>query len=122
ELPGEAYQLPHCGGLADDVATEHAGAAAVGAQQSGEDADGRRLACAVRAEDTVDAAAGDREGHPVDGAGSAEGLDQIVGLDGQVADNAGCCCDHAVSLDWAIWTSQMDRPDGQWRPHRPGRS
>ena len=122
ELPGEADQRPHGGGLADDVVAEHARAAAVGFQQRGEDADGRRLARAVRAEDTVDAAAGDGEVHAVHGVCRAEGLDQPVRLDGQVADNARCCRDHAASLDWAIWTSQMDRPDGQRRPRRPGRS
>ena len=89
ELPGEADQLPHGGGLADDVMAEHAGGAAVGAQQRGEDADRRRLAGAVRAEDTVDAAAGDGEVHAVHGTRRAEGLDQPVRLDGQVADNAG---------------------------------
>jgi hypothetical protein len=65
---------------------EHPGAAAVGAQQRGEDADRCRLAGAVRAEDAVDAAPGDGEGHAVDGARRAEGLDQPVRLDGQVAD------------------------------------
>jgi hypothetical protein len=47
ELPGQADQAPYRGGLAHDVAAEHAGVAAVGAQQGGEDADGRRLAGAA---------------------------------------------------------------------------
>ena len=66
--PVRLTSLAHGGGLADDVVAEHAGAAGVGAQQRGEDADRRRLAGAVRAEDAVDAAAGDGEVHAVDGA------------------------------------------------------
>ena len=55
-LAGEPDVLAHPGGVADDVEARHARGAVVGQQQGRQDADGRRLAGAVRAEQPEDAA------------------------------------------------------------------
>src|SRR5690606_3837965 len=81
ELAGEAHLLAHPGGLPGDVVAEYAGRAAVGTEEGAQDADRRRLAGAVRAEQAVDGAALDAEVDAVDGAGVAELLEKGGCLD-----------------------------------------
>ena len=64
------------GGVAPRVAAEHGRGAAVGAQQAEQDADGRRLPRAVRAEEAVHLALADGEVEAVEGDGVAERLVQ----------------------------------------------
>ncbi len=61
---------------------DYAIAAAIGAKQGGEHADGGGLARAVRAEHAVDGAGANAEVYAVDCTIAAEGLDESVGLDG----------------------------------------
>src|SRR5829696_4795799 len=83
ELAGEADALAHLRGLARDVVAEHAGDAAVGAEQRAEDADGGGLAGAVGSEKTVHGAALDLEVDAVYSFGVAEVLDQFSRFDGE---------------------------------------
>jgi hypothetical protein len=83
QLAREADDAAHVIGLANDVVPEHARRPGVRAQQRGQHLDGGRLAGAVRPEDAVDRAAGDREIDAVDGARRAEVLHEARGLDGE---------------------------------------
>jgi hypothetical protein len=73
-LPREADLRAQRGGVADRVEADDARRAAVGLQEGGEDAHGRRLAGAVGAEEPEHRA---RLGREVD---AAEGVDLSVGL------------------------------------------
>ena len=83
-LPGHADELAHDMRLAHHVMPEDACAAAIGAEQCREHADGGRLAGAVRPEHAIDAAGADGEVDVIDGAVVAEVLDESVGLDGPI--------------------------------------
>ena len=62
-LTGEPDSFAHTRCIAHDVETHDVCTAAVGANQRGQDPDGRRLAGAVRAEQTEDASCLDAEIH-----------------------------------------------------------
>ena len=82
-LAGQSDERPDLIGLGDHVVPEDTAGAPVGGEDGGEDADGRRLAGAVGPQQAEDGALLDREAHAVEGAHvTAEGLSQIVGLDG----------------------------------------
>ena len=68
--------------LGPDVVAEHLARAFVGRQQAAHDADGRRLAGAVRPEEADDLAFGDVHRHMVDDGLGAEALDEAGDLDG----------------------------------------
>src|SRR5699024_10111742 len=65
----------------DGVLAEDLDAATVGAQQAEDDAQRRRLAGAVGAEEAVDLPAGDLEVEAVEGAGAPVGLGELGGAD-----------------------------------------
>ena len=83
ELARQADEASHGVGLAHDVVPEHARGAGVGAEERREHPHRRRLAGAVRAQDSIDRAAADGQVDAVDRASLAEGLDQARGLDRQ---------------------------------------
>jgi hypothetical protein len=66
-LPGHADLRPHAVRVPQHVDSGDGGAPAVGSRQRGEDANGRRLARAVRAEHAEDLALGDVEVEPCEG-------------------------------------------------------
>jgi hypothetical protein len=84
ELPGQADAVAHRGGVANDVMAKHSRRPSVGLHQGREDADGGRLAGAVRAEHAVDGAGGYGELESIDGAGLAVGLHESRHLDGEL--------------------------------------
>jgi hypothetical protein len=83
-LAGEADLGAQLRRLADDVEAGDAGAAAVGREQRGEDADRGRLAGAVRPQQPEHGAGRHREVDPVERAHRPVGLAQALGLDRQV--------------------------------------
>jgi hypothetical protein len=78
DLAADGVRLPH------HVVAEHAGLAAVGAQQGGEHPDRGGLARAVRPEQAVHRAGRHAQVDAVEGAGGAERPDQTRRLDRQV--------------------------------------
>ena len=74
----------HLAGLARHVMASDAGTAAVEPDQGAQDAHGRRLARAVRAEQTEDGAAGHRQIEAVQGGLAAVVLTQTPGEDGEL--------------------------------------
>ena len=83
-LAGEADLAADRRGVADDVVARDARGAAVGAQERGEDADGGRLAGAVRAQHAEHRAACRGEVDAVERDRRAEALGEPGGLDGEV--------------------------------------
>ena len=81
-LAGEPDVLAHLGGIADDVVARNARGAVVGQQQGRQDANGRRLAGAVRAEQPEDAARLDVKVDAAKRVDVAVALAQPSGLDG----------------------------------------
>src|SRR5262249_51554422 len=86
ELSREADAFAYLGRFAYDVEPSDMHAAGVGAEQGGEDADQSGLACAVRAEQPVNASARDLQAQAVERTGAATELlgDLANGDDGVV--------------------------------------
>ena len=81
-------------GVAPRVAAEELGRPGVGAQQTEEHTDGRRLAGAVRPEEAVDLAGFDLQVEAVQGARVTEGLDELGDGDrGHARDRTKVCRD-----------------------------
>jgi hypothetical protein len=80
-LSGEADFLAHDAGVADDVVAEHRRGAGVRPEQRGQNANGRRLARPVRAQQAVHRALTNTEVYTVQGAGGAEALYKPVCFD-----------------------------------------
>src|SRR3954471_1735117 len=85
-VAGDVRDAPVQGGdVAPRVAAEQARGAAVGAIEAEQNPDRGRLAGAVRAEKSMDLALGHRQIEGVQRARGAEGLDEVVDLDGRHA-------------------------------------
>ena len=80
-LAGETDAPPDGRGVGDDVVAEHGGAARVGTQQGGEDADGGGLARPVGTQEAEHRAGPGDEVDAVEGGGGAEALDQAFDAD-----------------------------------------
>ena len=107
ELAGEAHEPADRVGVGDDVVSEHARAARVGADERREHPDRRRLAGAVGSEHAVDGPAAHAQVDAVDGAGVAEGLREARGLDRE----RGLRCQDRLLRSGRSIVAHLKRPD-----------
>ena len=112
-LAGEHDRAPHRGGVGDDVVAGDERATRVGSAQRGEDADRRRLARAVGAEQTEHRPGCHLEVDPAQGNLVAEALLQSLDEDRRGGGHAGWLA--TVANAGSIWSSAYGSDSGEGR-------